>query len=54
LNQFSFSPLSKISPYITINAMSPDNRGLASADEEARERVARKGGESSRGGGRKD
>ena len=34
--------------------MSPDNRGLASADEEARERVPRKGGESSHGGGRND
>jgi hypothetical protein len=31
--------------------MSSDNRGLASADEETRERVARKGGEASHGGG---
>jgi general stress protein YciG len=30
------------------------NRGLASADEETKEEVARKGGESSHGGGRKD
>jgi hypothetical protein len=28
------------------------NRGLASADEETRERVAREGGKASRGGGR--
>ena len=34
--------------------MSNDNRGLASADEETKERVARKGGESSHGGGRND
>ena len=30
--------------------MSSDNRGLASADEETRERVARAGGEASGGG----
>jgi hypothetical protein len=32
--------------------MSDDNRGLASADEETRKRVAREGGKASRGGGR--
>ena len=32
--------------------MSNENRGMASADEETRERVARKGGEASSGGGR--
>ena len=32
--------------------MSNENRGLASADEETREKVARKGGEASHGGGR--
>ena len=31
--------------------MSSDNRGLASADEETKERVAREGGEASHGGG---
>jgi hypothetical protein len=33
--------------------MSNDNRGLASADEKTRERVAREGGKTSRGGDRK-
>jgi general stress protein YciG len=33
--------------YSRDNAMSSDNRSLASADEETRERVARKGGEAS-------
>jgi general stress protein YciG len=32
--------------------MSNDNRGLASADEETRKRVAREGGKASSGGGR--
>jgi hypothetical protein len=32
--------------------MSNENRGLASADEETREKVSRKGGEASHGGGR--
>lgn len=33
---------------------SDDNRGLASADVETKERLARKGGESSHSGGRND
>jgi hypothetical protein len=33
--------------------MSNDNRGLASADEKTRERVAREGGKASSGGGRR-
>ena len=33
---------------------SNDNRGLASADEQTKERVAREGGESSHSGGRND
>lgn len=33
---------------------SSDNRGLASADEETKERVAKKGGEASHSGGRND
>jgi hypothetical protein len=32
--------------------MSNDNRGLASADEKTRKRVAREGGKASSGGGR--
>jgi hypothetical protein len=33
--------------------MSNDNRGLASADENTKKRVAREGGKASSGGGRK-
>jgi hypothetical protein len=33
--------------------MSNDNRGLASADEKTKKRVAREGGKASSGGGRK-
>jgi hypothetical protein len=33
--------------------MSNDNRGLASADEKTKKRVAREGGKTSSGGGRK-
>ena len=33
--------------------MTKENRGLASSDEETRERVAREGGKASHGGGRK-
>jgi hypothetical protein len=33
--------------------MSNDNRGLASADEKKRKRIASEGGKTSRGGGRK-
>ena len=33
--------------------MTDENRGLASSDEETRQRVAREGGKASHGGGRK-
>jgi hypothetical protein len=33
--------------------MTKENRGLASSDEETRERVTREGGKASHGGGRK-
>jgi hypothetical protein len=33
--------------------MTKENRGLATADEKTRKRVASKGGKASRGGGRK-
>ncbi len=33
--------------------MTNENRGLASSDEETRQRVAREGGKASHGGGRK-
>jgi hypothetical protein len=39
---------------IYLSCMSNENRGLASADEETGERVARKGGEASHGSGRGD
>jgi hypothetical protein len=37
----------------TFCTMSNDNRGLASADEKTRKRVASEGGKASHGGGRK-